>query len=150
MTPRRVIIVDDDDVNRRGFAELLSEHPDIDVVGSFDHGEVRSWPGAWGSIDMVLVDAADDRDPVDHFPGVAAVEQIRRDSPAGRPVIVVVTGHYFDDAVRTRMREARADLFYHRSEFADVQRLYDVVLHPEAERSAVPPAREAEALIQLE
>lgn len=149
MSACRVVIIDDDDVNRRGFAELLSEHPDIDVVASFDHREALSWPGEWGAIDVALIDAADDRDPVDQFPGVAVVAHIRHDAVAGRPVLVVVTGHFFDDAIRTRMREARADLFYHRSEFADVNRLYQVVLHPDDERSAVPQVRNAETLIRM-
>ncbi len=149
MTVCRVAVIDDDDVSRRGYVELLGEHPDIEVAVSLDHSQAVSWPGEWKSIDVALVDAADDRSPGDQFPGVAVVERIRCLAPPGRPVIVVVTGHFFDDAVRTRMREARADLFYHRSEFADVHRLYQVILHPETERSDVPPPRDADALIRL-
>lgn len=138
-----MVVVDDDDVSRKGMAALLAEHPAIDVRASLRHSEAMRWEG-WDEVDVALVDAADDRAEGDQFPGVAVVQGIRKGRQPGRVRVVVVTGHFFDDAVRHRMREARADFFYHRSEVADVERLYDVVLNPCADRT-VPPANDPEA-----
>ncbi len=138
----RVVIIDDDDINRRGMACLLADTPGIEVVAALGHGEGRAWPGDWSGVDVLLVDAADERAVGDQFPGVAVVEHVRRQGPPGRPRVVVVTGHLFDDAVRRRMREARADFFYHRSEVADAQALADAVLRPAARPL---PAVDAEA-----
>ncbi|MCQ0016606.1 hypothetical protein [Actinomadura madurae] len=56
-----------------------------------------------------------------------------------------MTGHFFDDAVRRRMREARADFFYHRSDMADAEALRAAVLRPDLARRRVPPPRDPEA-----
>lgn len=135
----RVVVVDDDDINRRGMAGLLGECPDIQVVAELSHDQAMSWTDCWRTIDVALVDAADDRAPGDQFPGVSVVEVIRRHAGRSRPTIVVVTGHFFDDAVRRRMREAQADFFYHRSELGDVRVLRQVVLRPEAHRRVPSP-----------
>jgi hypothetical protein len=96
-------------------------------------------------VDVLLVDAADPRNRDDNFPGVAVVEEVRRHRTRQQTLIVVITGHFFDDAVRRRMREARADLYYHRAELGDVQALRDVVLRPPAHRP-VPDPLQPEAL----
>ena len=146
--PARVAVVDDDDVNRRGIANLLSDHPCIELVVSLDHAQALARPDLLDDIDVLLVDAADERVGGDHFIGVTVVEQVRRRRPRPQTAIVVVTGHFFDDAVRRRMREARADFFYHRSELGDVQTLYDVVLRPGAHRD-VPEPDHLEAMFSL-
>jgi CheY-like chemotaxis protein len=138
--PTRVVVVDDDDINRRGMASLLVEEPGIEVAASVTHADALSRPDLWDGVDVVVVDAADERNPTDHFPGVAVVEEVRRRRPRGQTRIVVVTGHFFDDAVRRRMREARADFYYHRSEVGDAASLRDAVLRPEAHRRVPEPA----------
>jgi CheY-like chemotaxis protein len=145
----RVVVVDDDDVSRRGLGELLADHAEIDVVGMFSHDGALNWTGSWSTVDVVIVDAADERRTDDHFPGVAVVEQVRRVSAGRSPIILVVTGHFFDDAVRRRMREADADFFYHRSELQDTAALHAAVLRPEAARVGVPDVRDPEALFRL-
>lgn len=140
--------MDDDDISRAGMATVLGHRPEIQVVAALTHVEALAWPGEWGRLEAVLVDAADDRAYGDQFPGVAVVEHVRRHRQRGRPSVIVVTGHFFDDAVRRRMREARADFFYHRSAVADARVLHDIVLHPDVERSVPGPHDPAEPLLQ--
>jgi len=131
-------------VNRRGIACLLAESTDIRLVAALTHAQALGWPHGWNAVDVALVDAADERCPGDHFPGVSVVEHIRR-HPAPQPRIVVVTEHFFDDALRRRMREARADYFYHRGDLVKVSALYDAVLRPHAARRGVPDELDPEA-----
>jgi CheY-like chemotaxis protein len=144
----RVVVVDDDDISQRGLGELLADHPAIDVAALLSHDGALEWEGNWHDIDVVIVDAADERRHDDHFAGVAVVEHVRRSSGEHPPVIIVVTGHFFDDAVRRRMREADADFFYHRSEVQDTASLYAAVLHPDSARMGVPEVRDPETLFR--
>jgi CheY-like chemotaxis protein len=139
--PTRVVVVDDDDINRRGMASLLAEHPGIDVVASLTHADALGQDALWGGVDVLLVDAADPRNRDDQFPGVAVVEAVRHRRSRQETLIVVITGHFFDDAVRRRMREAQADLYYHRAELGDVRTLCDVVLDARAPRPVPEPVR---------
>lgn len=143
--PTNVVVVDDDDISRRGLASLLADSPDVTVRAALSHDDALRWTTEWDDVDVVLVDAADERRADDQFPGVAVVEQIRRGRTPAQPTIVVATGHFFDDAVRRRMREARADAFYHRSELADVAALYDAVLRPDLPHRKVPGPVDPEA-----
>jgi CheY-like chemotaxis protein len=138
-----VVVVDDDDVNRRGIAELLDARHDVTVLAALTHSDAMRWTEGWREVNVLLVDAADERAADDQFPGVAVVERFRRYRAPGQATVVVVTGHFFDDAVRRRMREARADFFYHRTEFADASVLYRAVLSPESCRR-VPEACDPE------
>jgi CheY-like chemotaxis protein len=139
-----VVLVDDDDVNRRGMAALLAECGRIQVLAALSHVQAMAWDHPWTRVDIALVDVADERAEEDHFPGVAVIEQIDRRRSRSRTTIVVITGHFFDDAVRRRVREAGADLFFHRSELADVRALYGLVLSPDTHR-VVPGPLDPEA-----
>jgi len=144
----RVVVVDDDDINRRGMASLLGEDPAIDVAASLTHADALGRPDLWDGVDAVVVDAADERNAADHFPGVRVVEEVRRHRPRGRTAIVVVTGHFFDDAVRRRMREAGADFYYHRSEVGGAGSLRAAVLRPGAGHAVPDPTDPAELFNQ--
>ncbi|MGH7692869.1 MAG: hypothetical protein ACREOA_09180 [Candidatus Dormibacteria bacterium] len=147
--PKHVVVVDDDDISRRGIATLLAEDSGIEVLGELTHAQALGANHQWSLADVVIVDAADARREDDHFPGVAVVQAIRsRRSPA-ETMVIVITGHYFDDAIRRRMREARADFFYHRTELQDGQALRDAVLRPDEARAGVPPISDQEALIRI-
>ena len=146
---RRVVVVDDDEINRRGMAGLLGDRPEIELVGSLSHEEAMAWDAQWDSVDIALVDAADIRRPNDHFPGVAVVDHIRRRRSSEQTVVVVVTGHFFDDAVRRRMREANADYFFHRGDLQSAEALYSAVLHPELSQPGVPGELDPEAAFRL-
>lgn len=146
---KRVVVVDDDDISRRGLTELLADRPELEVAGSLAHDEALEWTTEWDRVDIALVDAADSRRDDDHFPGVGVVDHIRRRRSRDEIMVVVLTGHFFDDAVRRRMREAQADFFYHRSELQDSADLYQAVLHPEQARSGVPEGTNREAQFRL-
>ncbi|MBO3748636.1 response regulator transcription factor [Streptosporangiaceae bacterium NEAU-GS5] len=130
-TCKRIVIVDDDDISRLGMAAILAATPGVSVVGSLHHTEAMRWESRWDEADLALVDAADDRCGDDHFPGVAVVDLIRRLRGQKEPTVMVLTGHFFDGAVRRRMREAGADYFYHRGELADAAALRAAVLDPD-------------------
>ncbi len=136
---RRVVVVDDNEITRVGTAALLSTEPGIDLVAALDHRRAAEWSQEWDDIDVVVVDAADERLEHDQFPGVAIVRRYRDQRPAGDGVAVVLTGHYFDDAVRLRMREAGADFFYSRTDALDRETLVGVVLRPDEARRVPPP-----------
>ncbi|MEN3313877.1 MAG: Response regulator receiver domain [Acidimicrobiaceae bacterium] len=146
---RRVVIVDDDEISRRGMAEVLADRPEIEVVGTLTHGEAVQYGEGWDDVDVAVVDAADDTEAGDQFPGVAVVEQIRRRRSREQCAVIVITGHFFDDAVRRRMREACADLFYHRSELRLGSSLQEAVLHPDRMCHEVPSAHDHEAVFRL-
>jgi DNA-binding NarL/FixJ family response regulator len=140
----RVVIVDDDDINRRGMTSLLSDTREIEVVAALSHLQALAGDTAWSATDVVLIDAADERRDDDHFPGVQVVEEIRRACAGRAPTVIVVSEHYFDDALRRRMQEARPDFFHHRTDLNDGSMLRRIVLHPEAVSSAVPPCTDLE------
>ncbi len=145
----RVVVVDDDDISRRGLGELLADHPEIEVTDVLSHDAAMTWNGDWSATDVVIVDAADERRTDDQFAGVGVVQHVRRMTPGTDVLIIVITGHFFDDAVRRRMREAQADFFYHRSEVQEADALYAAVLCPGAARSGVPGVTDPEALFRL-
>jgi DNA-binding NarL/FixJ family response regulator len=146
---KRVVVVDDDDISRRGLAELLADRPEIEVAASFVHASALEWDSEWDTIDIAIVDAADSRRIDDHFPGVAVVDHIRRRRSSDQTMVVVLTGHFFDDAVRRRMREAQADFFYHRSELQESGDLYRAILNPEQARAGVPDEMDPESQFKL-
>lgn len=146
---RRVVVVDDDDISRRGLAELLAERPEIELLATLTHAEALACPERWDQVDIAVVDAADRRRQDDQFPGVSVVEEIRRRRSPAQTLVIVITGHFFDDALRRRMREAAADYFYHRSEVQDADALCEAVLHPQAGKAGVPALRDPSAMFGL-
>lgn len=145
--PRTVAVVDDDDLSRLGIVRILEEEADLEVTACLNHGDAMG-SAAWTDADVVLVDAADTRDGFDDFPGVGVVQAVRRTKPRGSNWVIVVTGHYFDDALRRRMGEAGADLFFHRSEVQDRRALCEVLRCPEQFQAPVPAPDDAETLFR--
>ncbi len=147
---RRVAVVDDDEVSRRGLGAVLDEHPEIEVVAAAGHAEaIAAGDELWADVDVAIVDAADEEHRGDQFPGVAVVERIRKCRTAPLPTVVIRTGHFLDDALRVRMREAGADFFFHRTELQRAAAVHAVVLRPEDARAGVPAPLDAEALFRL-
>ncbi len=124
----RLVVVDDDDISRAGITAILSAVEELEIVASLDHPAAAAWGEQWRGVDVVLVDAADERRNDDQFPGVSVVESVRRHRDRRETRVIVLTGHFFDGAVRRRVREAGADFFYHRSELADAAALRAAVL----------------------
>ena len=137
----RVVVVDDDDIQRRGMAEYLADRPEIVIVGALEHGEALGWDLEWDNVDVAVVDAADPGQSGDQFPGVAVADHIRRRRAPHETMVIIVTGHFFDDAVRRRMREAGADYFFHRAELRKRDALYEAVLWSSRDTSQLWNAR---------
>jgi CheY-like chemotaxis protein len=146
--PRRVVIVDDDELWRVKTAELLGARSDLVVVAAATHDVATAWVDQWRTVDVAIVDAGDIRRQDDQFPGVGVVRQARRHGRGGM-VVMVVTGHFLDDALRWRMREAGADYFHHRSEVQDADSLYRAVVYPVVERRGVPDILDPEAAFRV-
>jgi hypothetical protein len=100
----------------------------------------------WNDIDVAVIEAADEQRPDDQFPGVAVVEHIRRIRNPQQTAIVIITQHYFNDALRRRLREAAADSVHPRQRLANACTLRSVVLPTPATPRGVPPVRDLEAL----
>ena len=123
-------------------------------MAAVDHGEALTWGEAdWQGLDAVVVDAArpfDDENRYresDHFPGVAVVSRAREFRPD--LLIIVVTGRFFEDGLRRRMKEAGADFFYFRDHLRAPEHLQRAVLEPEACRAGVPEVQDPDALAAL-
>lgn len=127
-----------------GYVEAVAGSPDVVLVGAFGHAGARAWEGDWSLVDVVIVDAADEGQKGDQFPGVAVVRQIRESTSGLRPVVVVVTGHYLHDGLRHRMAQAGADFYFLRANLRSREQLIDVVLHPDHYRRGVPPVADSE------
>lgn len=145
MSLRRVVLIDDNELTLRGFAEVLSGCPEIELVAATEHTAVLVDPRSWSDVDVVVLDAADEDRCGDQFPGVQVVRHLRRQA-GDRLTVVVITGHFFDDGLRHRMANAGADFFFLRSEVRSSAKLVDIVLHPESYRRGVPPVADPERL----
>jgi CheY-like chemotaxis protein len=146
--PRRLVIVDDDELWRIKTAERLAGRPGLVVAAAATHDVAADWVDQWRTVDVAIVDAGDIRRQDDQFPGVGVVRQARRHGRTDL-VVMVVTGHFLDDALRWRMREAGADYFHHRSEVQDADSLYRAVVHPVAERRGVPDILDPESAFRV-
>lgn len=123
-----------------GYVEVVRSAPDIALVGAFGHVAALAWDGDWSLVDVALVDAADESQEGDQFPGVTVVRHIRTSTDEPRPTVVVVTGHYLHDGLRHRMAEAGADFYFLRANLRSREQLVDVVMHPDNYRRGVPGA----------
>jgi CheY-like chemotaxis protein len=144
-----VVIVDDNELTADGFAAALTRRPEIELVASLTHAEALAWDEQWREVDVVLVDAADETQPADHFPGVQVVRRVRACQGDRRPVVVVVTAQFMNDGLRHRMAHADADFFFLRSDFRRRASLADVVLRPEDYRRGTPAVADPERLRAL-
>jgi DNA-binding NarL/FixJ family response regulator len=129
--------VDDDEVARRGFVDILSGDPRVGSVVAASHDVATRWRDEWTGVDVVLVDAVDEGRDDDQFPGVRVVEQVRA-MACRQPTVIVLTPYFSDDALRRRMREARADYFCRRAELGRADRLLDAVCGSGLRQRAVP------------
>ena len=136
--PTRVVLVDDNELTLNGYSHVLQDRPDIQLLAAVGHGEALRRSCLWSQADVVLLDAADETQLGDHFPGVRVVHAIRKHQGTNRPVVVTVTAHFFNDGLRHRMADAGADFFFLRSDLRHPQTLVDLVTCPERYRRGVP------------
>ena len=138
MTEPRVAIVDDDEWVRRGRQAALVEHGIPVAVSADPDGALELPAEVWSEVDLVLVDAKDERADFDLYVGVRVVEHLRSAGPDDLD-IVVITGHVLDDVLRLRMAEAGADFLYGHSDVRTPDDLAAVVREPGRGTSAPPP-----------
>ncbi len=145
--PATVAIVDDNLWVRHGRAAALGEHGGFDVV-ELEHRRATELGAGWAAVDVALVDAHDDSEPFDRFPGVGVVEAIRA---AGRPTtaVVVVSRLVDNPYLRLRLAEAGADYCYHHDEVSDPEALVAVATAPSPDHRVVWPDRAALAALGL-
>ncbi len=138
MTPVRVLVVDDQEILRRGLRMILETDPGIEVVGEAEDGAHALAVIPQAAPDVVLADA---RMPV--MDGLGLVARCARDHP-GLPVLVLTT---FDDARLVRdLLDAGAAGFLLKDVSTDalidaIRQVRDggLVLDPRVARAAVTP-----------
>jgi DNA-binding NarL/FixJ family response regulator len=90
--PIKIIVADDHQVIRTGFAELLSTQPDFDVVATARDGAEAVQASKELAPDVVLMDV--------RMPGVDGIEATRQLSTApGRPRVLILTTFDLDEYV---------------------------------------------------
>jgi DNA-binding NarL/FixJ family response regulator len=144
----RVLVVDDQELLRRGLRMLLETDPDIEVVGEAENGRHALAMIPTTGPDVVLADA---RMPV--LDGLGLVERCAVDHP-GVPVLVLTT---FDDAALVRsMLDAGAAGFLLKDVSTDAltQAIRQVlegglVIDPRVARAAVQLPERSSPLPQL-
>lgn len=127
-----VVIVDDDEWIRRGRADGLKAFADITVTALLDPGGALAFD--YTDVDVVVVDAHDERQEWDRYPGVGVVERIRRARSPDQTLILVVSGHTLDPLLRLRMAEAGADFFYAHLDLPTPAALAGAIRHPDRSR----------------
>jgi DNA-binding NarL/FixJ family response regulator len=94
----RIIIADDHQVVRSGFAELLETQPDFTVIGTARDGREAVRIGRKLKPDVVLMDVR-----MPGMDGIEATRQLTRDGPGGPRILVLTTfdlDEYVYDALR--------------------------------------------------
>jgi DNA-binding NarL/FixJ family response regulator len=97
-TPIRLLVVDDHDVVRTGFAGLLATQPDFTVVGTAADGAEAIRISHDQSPDVVLMDIR-----MPGIDGIEATRQLTQPGPGGPRVLILTTfdlDEYVYDAIR--------------------------------------------------
>jgi DNA-binding NarL/FixJ family response regulator len=114
----RILIADDHAVVRAGLRELLSERPDLQVVGEATNGvEVISHAKTLQP-DVILMDVA-----MPHKNGIEATQEIHDTLPH---IQIVGLSTYGDETTERAMRDAGAQAYFSKTE--STHRLFDYVL----------------------
>ncbi len=96
--PVRIVVADDHEVVRSGFAELLDTQPDLTVVGTAADGREAVQVSRKLEPDVVLMDIR-----MPGIDGIEATRQVTRQRPDGPRVLVLTTfdlDEYVYDALR--------------------------------------------------
>ena len=84
----RVLLVDDQSIVREGLSSLLQTHPDLEVVGEAENGQVAVEQAIALQPDVILMDI---RMPI--MDGIAAIRLLQKQAPKIK-ILVLTT---FDD-----------------------------------------------------
>jgi DNA-binding NarL/FixJ family response regulator len=110
----RVVVADDQEMVRSGFAALLDAQPDIVVVGTAADGDQAVRVCAEHEPDVVLMDV--------RMPGVDGIEATRR--LAGGPRVIILTTFDLDDYVYDALGAGASGFLL---KDAGAERLFDAV-----------------------
>ncbi len=133
MEPIRVLIADDHAVLREGVCALLSQHPDICVVGQATNGVEALAQVAALAPDIVLMDIS-----MPEMDGLEATRQIKARSPQTR--VLILTQHDSREYVLALVRAGAAGYILKKSGGAELLNAIRAVategafLHPSASR----------------
>ena len=131
---RRVVVLDDDEIMRKGRCAAFDDAEDFVLVGCGPTQRVAAWPSEWHDVDVVVVEAYHPEPTVDRFVGVQVVEHVRAASIAGSPRVLVVGPDDDNPYLAVRLAEAGADHLYRRRELSTIQSLVDAVRSPDEAR----------------
>ncbi|GII52146.1 DNA-binding response regulator [Planotetraspora thailandica] len=125
----RVVVADDHQVVRTGFAELLGTQPDFDVVATVaDGAEAVRVCGAL-SPDVVLMDV--------RMPGMDGIEATRRLSGSPGPRVLILTTFDLDEYVYDALRAGASGFLL---KDVTAERLFDAVRVIAAGEALLAPA----------
>jgi DNA-binding NarL/FixJ family response regulator len=114
----RIVVADDHEVVRAGFAELLDTRPDFAVVGTADDGAAAVRLCHELRPDVVLMDV--------RMPGMDGIEATRRLSDSGeyRPRVIILTTFDLDEYVYEALRAGASGFLL---KDVTAERLFDAV-----------------------
>lgn len=118
----RVVVADDQQLIRAGFAALLASEPDIDVVGQAATGREAVRQVTRQRPDVVLMDIR-----MPDGDGLWATEQIANDPQLGATHIVIVTTFELDEYVAQAIRAGASGFLVKDTEPAELIRAVRVV-----------------------
>jgi DNA-binding NarL/FixJ family response regulator len=129
--PVRIVVADDHEVVRSGFASLLDSQPDFTVVGTASDGVQAVRIGRELGPDVVLMDI--------RMPGLDGIEATRRlaGSGAGGPRILVLTTFDLDEYVYDALRAGASGFLL---KDVTAERLFDAVRVIAAGEALLAPA----------
>ena len=114
----RIVVADDHEVVRAGFAELLDTRPDFTVVGTADDGAAAVRLCQELRPDVVLMDV--------RMPGMDGIEATRRLADSGdfRPRVIILTTFDLDEYVYEALRAGASGFLL---KDVTAERLFDAV-----------------------
>jgi DNA-binding NarL/FixJ family response regulator len=117
-TPVRIVVADDHQIVRTGFAALLGTQPDFTVVGTAEDGAEAVRVCRETSPDVVLMDV--------RMPGMDGIEATRQLTSSGgdRPRIVILTTFDLDEYVYDALRAGASGFLL---KDVTAERLFDAV-----------------------
>ena len=95
----RIVVADDHEVVRSGFAGLLSTQPDFTVVGTAADGAAAVRRCAETAVDVVLMDVR-----MPQMDGIEATRRLLADGPEPRPRVLILTTFDLDEYVYDAIR----------------------------------------------
>jgi len=131
---RRVVVLDDDELLRRGECSAFREADDFELVGCAATSEAVTWTEQWEDVDVVVVDAYDPRHGFDRFVGVEVVDHLRSLDLPTQPEVFVVGVQSDNPYLTVRLAEAGADHVHRREGIRSAAELLDAVRHPDPGR----------------